>query len=128
HRYHRVGRVTGRSDAGGIAGGSNGRGRRPGFRRRRRRAVTAPRYEMEFWARALKRINALDKPLRRRVWNCLAELCDDPRPAGCLKLVGYKNRWRVRVGDYRIVYAIADADLLITVTGAGHRGSIYDSL
>jgi mRNA interferase RelE/StbE len=55
----------------------------------------------------------------------LRELTADPRPAGCKKLQGYKQCWRVRVGDYRIVYTIDDRQKLVDVTRIAHRKEVY---
>jgi len=49
-----------------------------------------------------------------------------PRPKGCKKLRGFANLWRVRIGDYRIVYAIKEVTLLIDVRAIGLRKDIYD--
>jgi mRNA interferase RelE/StbE len=49
-----------------------------------------------------------------------------PRPAGCKKLRGYKDQWRVRVGDWRAVYIIDDAARLVTITRIGHRREVYE--
>lgn len=58
----------------------------------------------------------------------LKSLEDNPRPSGCKKLKGYKNLWRARVGDYRIVYSIDDIILLVDVREVGHRKDIYDKM
>ena len=52
-------------------------------------------------------------------------LADNPRPAGCKKLKGYKDQWRVRVGDWRVLYIIDDAAKLATITRIAHRREIY---
>jgi mRNA interferase RelE/StbE len=52
-------------------------------------------------------------------------LSDDPRPSGCKKLKG-RNAYRVRKGDYRIIYEILDSVLVIDVIAVGHRRDIYD--
>ncbi|MBI3466327.1 MAG: type II toxin-antitoxin system RelE/ParE family toxin [Planctomycetes bacterium] len=49
-----------------------------------------------------------------------------PRPHGCVKLTGYDNRWRIRIGDYRVVYEIHDAELRVLVIRAAHRKDVYD--
>ncbi len=49
-----------------------------------------------------------------------------PRPPGCKKLKGYKDQWRVRVGDYRVVYTIDDQKLLVEVTRIRHRRDVYE--
>ena len=53
-------------------------------------------------------------------------LADNPRPAGCKKLKGLKDHWRVRVGDWRVVYIIDDAAKLIAVTRIAHRREVYE--
>jgi mRNA interferase RelE/StbE len=49
-----------------------------------------------------------------------------PRPAGRKKLKGYKNQWRVRVGDWRVVYIIDDAAKVVSVTRIAHRREVYE--
>jgi mRNA interferase RelE/StbE len=56
----------------------------------------------------------------------MESLCDNPRPAGCKKLKGYKDQWRVRVGDWRIVYLIDDGAKLVSVTRIAHRREVYE--
>ncbi len=51
-------------------------------------------------------------------------LQENPRPAGCKKLAG-REGWRIRFGNYRIIYKIDDASRTVTVTGVGHRRDIY---
>ena len=50
----------------------------------------------------------------------------EPRPAGCKKLKGGDAEWRIRVGDYRVVYVIDDAKLLVTVTRIRNRSDVYE--
>ena len=50
----------------------------------------------------------------------------NPRPFGCKKLRGYKDLWRIRVGDYRIVYIIDDEHKTASVTRVAHRGDVYE--
>ena len=52
---------------------------------------------------------------------------ENPRPPGCKKLQGYKDQWRIRVGDYRVLYIIDDAELLVEVTRVRHRRDVYES-
>jgi mRNA interferase RelE/StbE len=49
-----------------------------------------------------------------------------PRPAGCKKLKGYKDQWRVRIGDRRVVYIIDDAAKMLSVTRIAHRREVYE--
>ncbi len=50
----------------------------------------------------------------------------DPRPPGASKLAGHENRWRVRAGDYRVLYEIQDDVLLVLVVRIGHRRDVYE--
>ncbi len=52
-------------------------------------------------------------------------LAGDPRPRGCKKLEGYRDHWRIRVGDWRVVYIIDDAARVVTVTRIAHRREVY---
>jgi mRNA interferase RelE/StbE len=69
-------------------------------------------------------VASLEKPLRRRILAAIDALADDPQPPGCKKLVG-QDGWRIRVGDYRILYELHDRVLLVIVVDIGHRGEIY---
>ena len=53
-------------------------------------------------------------------------LADDPRVVGCKKLRGYKDQWRVRAGDWRILYVIDDVAKLVTITRVAHRREVYE--
>ena len=66
-----------------------------------------------------------DKSLLRRLTQAMRNITQNPRPVGCVKLAGEENLYRVRVGDYRIVYQIRDAELLILVVTIGHRREVY---
>ena len=55
----------------------------------------------------------------------LQKLAKDPRPPGCRKLAGSKSDWRIRVGDYRIIYEISDAVRVVRVHRVRHRGEVY---
>jgi len=56
----------------------------------------------------------------------MESLARDPRSAGCKKLKGYKDLWRVRIGDWRIVYIVNDAAKFVSVTRVAHRSKVYD--
>lgn len=71
--------------------------------------------------RSLSRIAGQD---RDRLSSAIRRLADDPRPQGVKKLSG-RNAWRIRVGDYRILYEVHDERLLILVVDVGHRREIY---
>jgi mRNA interferase RelE/StbE len=75
---------------------------------------------------AEKELYQLPSRIIEKIIAVLKSLEINPRPAGCKKLKGYKNLWRARVGDYRIVYAIEEVILLVDVREIGHRKDIYD--
>jgi mRNA interferase RelE/StbE len=75
---------------------------------------------------AAKEIEAVgQKKDRRRTVSSIHSLAADPRPAGCEKLSGEPDRYRLRVGRYRIIYSIGDAGLVVVVVRAGHRKDVY---
>jgi mRNA interferase RelE/StbE len=85
--------------------------------------VTA--YRVEFTAAAAKEVRKLDVPIRRRILAGIGELERDQRPRGVRKLAGYENAWRVRVGDYRVLYEIFDEQVLVTIVRVAHRRDVY---
>lgn len=82
-------------------------------------------YQVEITPAAKRQIKKLIKPTQELIIQRLEELADNPRPPGVLKLEGEENLYRVRVGDYRIIYQIQDRVLLIVVVKVGHRGDVY---
>ena len=83
-------------------------------------------YRVEVATAAVRQLRKLDRPARRRVQAAIELLAAEPRPSGAKKLVGGGGEWRVRTGDYRIVYEIHDNVLLVLVIAVGHRREIYD--
>ena len=73
---------------------------------------------------AAKEIEALPSRERRRVVAKITTLAANPRPAGCEKLSG-AEKYRIRQGDYRILYEILDTALIVTVVKVGHRREVY---
>lgn len=82
-------------------------------------------YRIELRPAAVRALRRLDPPVRHRVHGAIALLAQDPRPPGARALRG-RPGFRVRVGDYRIIYTVADDVLLIVVVTIGHRREIYD--
>jgi mRNA interferase RelE/StbE len=74
---------------------------------------------------AARQIRKLDPPIRRKMQAVIELLADNPRPPAATQLVCGQGEWRVRVGDYRIVYEIRDAELVVLVLRLGHRREIY---
>ena len=74
---------------------------------------------------AEKDLRRLPRNARFRVAHALRNLANDPRPVGCRKLTGTKHDWRIRVGDYRVIYEIADRLELVRVYRVRHRREVY---
>ncbi len=81
-------------------------------------------YEVLILRRAQKELADLPKTDYERVRDAMAALAENPRPAGCKKLVG-RDGWRIRSGDYRAIYEIDDDRQKVTVLHVGHRRDIY---
>jgi mRNA interferase RelE/StbE len=84
------------------------------------------RYSLVVKQSAQKELDALDDVMFARVDRKILTLADDPRPAGCKKLKGSRDHWRVRVGDWRVLYIIDDAEGLVSVTRIAHRREVYE--
>jgi mRNA interferase RelE/StbE len=82
-------------------------------------------YAVEVAPAAVRQLRKLDPTARRRVQAAIELLADDPRPPQARKLVGGAGEWRVRTGDFRIVYEIYDGRLFVLVVAVGHRREVY---
>ena len=83
------------------------------------------RYTVVLTQTAEKELRSLPSKIVERIIAVLKSLEENPRPADCKKLKGYKNLWRIRVGDYRILYVIDDVIMLVDVREIGNRKDIY---
>ncbi|PYS81093.1 MAG: type II toxin-antitoxin system mRNA interferase toxin, RelE/StbE family [Acidobacteria bacterium] len=81
-------------------------------------------YDVFILRRAQKELANLPKSNYERSRDAIAALSSNPRPAGCKKLSG-REGWRIRSGDYRIIYEIDDRQRRITVLHVGHRKDVY---
>ena len=84
-------------------------------------------YRVALTTSAEKELHRLPAKLIARIVPRLEHLAAAPRPAGCKKLKGGDIEWRIRIGDYRIVYVIDDAARTVDVTRIAHRREVYDS-
>jgi len=75
-----------------------------------------------------KALRRLPKQVLARVDRLLLSLADEPRPVGCKKLRGYDNLYRLRAGDWRLIYAIEDDELVVLVIEIAPRGEAYRDL
>jgi mRNA interferase RelE/StbE len=82
-------------------------------------------YRVTLAASAEKELRGLPKKVVGRIFPSLEELSSVPRPRGCKKLKGGDKEWRIRVGDYRIVYVIDDTARTVDVTRIAHRSEVY---
>ncbi len=86
------------------------------------------RYRIEVTRDALRALAKLDKPVRRRVQVAIDGLGENPRPSGVIALQGLRGAYRLRVGNYRVIYTVDDNRLLVLVVDLGHRREIYRDL
>ena len=82
------------------------------------------RYELIYLPSITKDLRGLPKADVRKILRLAESLRDDPRPSGSVKLLG-EERYRARQGDYRIVYAVDDGPVIVTVVKIGHRRDVY---
>jgi mRNA interferase RelE/StbE len=82
-------------------------------------------YRIEFRPAAMRDLAKLETSTRRRIAATLESLGTNPRPPGVEKLKGHEHRYRVRCGDYRVIYEIEDRVLIILVLRIGHRRQVY---
>jgi mRNA interferase RelE/StbE len=82
-------------------------------------------YEIQFAASAAKEFRSLGMEIKRRIGLAVDALAQNPRPSGVRKLKGHERLYRIRVGDYRLVYEINDSVRLIRVTKIRHRREAY---
>ncbi len=78
------------------------------------------------WKRtAVKELKKIDKSIIKRIINSVEKLSNNPYPKGCRKLKGAEFTYRLRIGNYRIVYSIQQSELIIEIVKIGHRKKIY---
>ena len=82
-------------------------------------------YRIELRPAAVRALRKLDKPTRLRIQGVIALLAEDPRPPAARALQG-RPGWRVRVGDYRVIYRVADDVLLVLIVALDYRREICD--
>jgi mRNA interferase RelE/StbE len=83
------------------------------------------RYQILVERAAEKELKRVAADARPKLVAAIKSLAEDPRPSGCRKLVGLENDWRIRVGNYRVVYEIADEIRIVRVNRIRHRKDSY---
>ena len=81
-------------------------------------------YDLRIKPSAVKELEALRTKDRRRIVKKIQDLASEPRPPGCEKLSG-QDRYRVRQGDFRILYEVQDKEVTVIVVKIGHRRDVY---
>ena len=81
-------------------------------------------YRIEISSIARRQIKKLARSVQDRIRVRIRKLAEEPRPRGCTKLVN-EDEYRIRVGDYRVIYEIYDDELVVKILEAGHRRDIY---
>ena len=84
------------------------------------------RYAVEFKPSARRELEKLSDRLIARLLPKIESLAANPRPSGCRKLQGYTDLWRIRVGNYRVVYIINDTCKNLSITRIAHRRDVYE--
>jgi mRNA interferase RelE/StbE len=82
-------------------------------------------YSVTFARSARKELEKLHPSIARRIIHRIEALATIPRSSGAIKLQGHKNLWRIRIGDYRVIYSIDDAARNIDVAVVRHRSDVY---
>ncbi|QSV64368.1 MAG: type II toxin-antitoxin system RelE/ParE family toxin [Dolichospermum sp. DL01] len=82
-------------------------------------------YEIIITKTIQKQLDNLPNNIQERVYEKIAQLAEEPRPDGVVKLKGYDNEYRIRIGDYRLVYEIRDEQLIVLLVQCKHRRDVY---
>lgn len=88
-------------------------------------STTQHHWEIILHHRVERVLRRLPRDLKQRIDRAILALAIDPRPPGCRKLVGYDHLYRVRVGDWRISYAVEDDRLIVLIIEVAPRGGAY---
>jgi mRNA interferase RelE/StbE len=90
--------------------------------------MSKSRWQVIIHRKAERILKRLDGDMLERIRQAIRGLASEPRPAGYKKLTGYENLYRIRVGDWRIIYAIEDKELIVLVLEISPRGGVYRNL
>lgn len=82
-------------------------------------------YALQFTRAARRELEALDTAMVQRLFSSIERLAREPRPRGCRKVRGADNLWRIRIGDYRVLYTIDDQARIIDILAVRHRSDAY---
>jgi mRNA interferase RelE/StbE len=82
-------------------------------------------YSVGYESTARKELGKLNRQVARRIARAISALGADPRPPGCRRLLGHDELWRIRIGDYRVIYTIKDTELIVLALRIAHRSEAY---
>jgi mRNA interferase RelE/StbE len=83
------------------------------------------KYRIEVSATAERQLKKIRREDKIRILRSISLLAGEPRPAGCRKLSGYNDIFRIRVGNYRVIYEIDGKRIVVVILKIGHRGEVY---
>lgn len=86
------------------------------------------KYQVDFTRQSRKQLDQLPIPVKKRILKRLLALEDHPQSSSAKKLSGQEEIWRLRVGDYRVIYEIQGERLVVLVLRVGHRREVYRGL
>ena len=88
----------------------------------------AERYSVQFASSSARDFRRLPMDVRRKITSAVDDLSANPRPPGVRKIQGYERHYRIRVGQYRVIYEIDDSARMVSVNHIDHRSAVYRSL
>ena len=83
------------------------------------------RWQIKIHRKAKKTLNHLHGEMLKRLRQAISALAEDPQPVGSKKMIGHKHLYRIRVGDWRIIYRVDGESLIILVLTIASRGEVY---
>ena len=83
------------------------------------------RYTIQYKPAAVRSLRALPRDIQTRLQAAIEALASDPFAGDTRKMAGHRDRWRLRVGSYRVIYEVYGHELLILIIAVGHRKDIY---
>lgn len=86
------------------------------------------RFQIRIQRRPRRYLRRLPKPVLQRIRTAIRALAENPRPQGYEALSGFENLYRIRVGDWRVIYSIEDEELIVLIVEVGPRGQVYRNL
>ena len=84
------------------------------------------KYSVTFARSGRKELESLPTAIVRRIFPKIESLAENPRPSGCKKLKGSSDLWRIRVGEYRVIYSILDRIVRVEIIAVRHRSDAYE--